>query len=281
MFGFAWRMGPCWEQCWSEPVSWGLGFLWLRVLSPNLEDLHQIYMLCFHQRHPSRNRNFGLWTGKMLWVVHRRMNPQCNLKGAAWGLCPPMECNFSLVVADLWEEHVWWHLPANDLLQVRGASRRLHSVLAPMERAWDTLLREILNMPLWVIVTEGLKIPGVDRSLVSRLQWDFSWCHSLEEMWFSDAEMFSISKVGTLMQWKEINTSHKQAVDYLAAKARKSGKRVQMTQETATWWNEMTEFVFQLEYGPARAWLSFFGNQGDFSKCSRWIKWVWKWCQWR
>ena len=109
---------------------------------------------------------------------------------------------------------------------------------ASMEKAWETLLREILNTPLWLIVTQGLKLPDMEGFFVPRLQWHFVKSQSLEDMWFADADMFSMSD-RTLRQWKKINSSHIHAVEYLADKPRSSGK-------------------FQLEFGPAVRRIEWF-----------------------
>ena len=93
-------------------------------------------------------------------------------------------------------------------------------------------------------------------TFVPSVRWDFTHSNSLEEMWFSDALVFSMSG-RTLARWKNVNSNQTLAVEFLAEKTRKAGKRVQMTQESETWWSELTEFVFQLQYGPSRVWLSF------------------------
>ena len=76
-------------------------------------------------------------------------------------------------------------------------------------------------------------------------------------MWFSDAQIFALSG-RTLTRWKDANVNRTYTVQYLAERTRRAGKRVQLTQESETLWCELTEFVFQLEYGAARAWLSFY-----------------------
>lgn len=90
------------------------------------------------------------------------------------------------------------------------------------------------------------------------LRWDFAQCASLEEMWFSDAQMLSFrADFDTMERCERESCAH--CCVFLAERTRKAGKRVQTTQESETLWSEIAEFVCQLEYGPARAraWLSF------------------------
>ena len=161
-----------------------------------------------------------------------------------------------VVMEALWKEHFWCLLPAHALCQARAANKSLRTVLADVEAAWDDLLRNILDTPFWGILTEGIQVPGIQGNLVPRVRWDFAQCASWEEMWFSDAQIFALSG-RTLTRWKDANVNRTYTVQYLAERTRRAGKRVQLTQESETLWCELTEFVFQLEYGAARAWLSF------------------------
>ena len=67
----------------------------------------------------------------------------------------------------------------------------------------------------------------------------------------------------TLAQWIECNPGNQDVVKYLAQNARQAGRRIQITHESEAQQQfvELTEHVFQFDFGPMRAWVSFLDMQ--------------------
>ena len=166
------------------------------------------------------------------------------------------------VLETIWLQSLWWMVPLQTLCDLRCSNRKLSCALARLENVWLQHEAEILETPLRNLVCNGLRAPQTSRTVRPRLRWDFSRSQRTEEMWLFDATPLQMAGA-TLAQWIECNPGNQDVVKYLAQNARQAGRRIQITHESEAQQQfvELTEHVFQFDFGPMRAWVSFLDTQ--------------------